>query len=192
MSPRHRTSHDERPAAEQPQAPMVPEEQYGPWKGMRPPHTHPSAVPADRYRRPSRQVPFRDVLAGFPSALVFLAGVWLLVCPWLIDHPVAAAGFSPAWNDILTGLVVAGLGAVRAVSPFRTAWAGWLAVLAGGWLVAAPFALGFEEPGQVAGATGNDIAAGGFVVALSLAGLALAAFWQRRAARETGTRNSRA
>ncbi|WP_199430538.1 SPW repeat protein [Qaidamihabitans albus] len=161
--------------------PMVPEEQYGPWKGMRPPHTNPSAVPADRYQRPGeRSVPFRDVLAGFPSAFVFLVGVWLLVDLFLLDHPGTAAGFDAMWNDVVVGAALALLGGLRAVSPFSTMWAGWLTIGLGGWLIAAPFALGFRAEADSAAATTNDMIAGGLVIVLTLVGMALTAWWRRK------------
>lgn len=170
MNPRRRTGEQSRP-------PMVPEEQYGPWKGMRPPHTNPSAVPADRYQRPSRPVPFRDVLAGFPSAMVFLSGVWLLVVPFLIEHPGTAAGVNAVWNDVGAGLVLVVLGATRAVSPFSTLWAGWLTLLVGGWLIAAPYVLGYRG-GDAAGATANDVVVGAVVIGLTVVGLLLSLRWR--------------
>ncbi|PRX43691.1 SPW repeat-containing protein [Prauserella shujinwangii] len=160
--------------------PMVPEEQYGPWKGMRPPHTHPSAVPADRYQRPrARNVPFRDVLSGFPSAIVFLVGVWLLVGQFLIDHPGTAAGISSVWNDVGVGALLVLLGSARAVVPFSTMWAGWLTLPLGGWLIAAPFVLGYQQNGDTAAAIGNDIVCGALVVVLT----ALSLGWTMRSRR---------
>lgn len=170
-------------AREQP--PMVPEEQYGPWKGMQPPYTNPSAVPTDRYQRPpARSVRFRDVLAGFPSALVFLAGVWLLVNPFLIDHPVMATGDSAVWNDMLVGGVLAVLGGIRSVAPFATVWAAWITVVIGGWLIAAPYALGYRAPGDARAVTVNDVIIGAVVIALTLVGLLLT--WRWRPQDDTG------
>ena len=35
------------------------------------------------------------------------AGLWLIAAPFVLGHPVAGAGL---WNDLIVGLVVAGLG----------------------------------------------------------------------------------
>ncbi|SFQ58948.1 SPW repeat-containing protein [Amycolatopsis arida] len=158
--------------------PLVPQEQYGPWKGMRPPYASPSAVPADRYARPARSYSFREVLAGFPNALAMLAGVWLVVSPWLLDHPGTAAGFNAAWNDILVGVLVFLVAGARAVSPYATLPWSWVPIVLGIWLVAAPYVLGFAAESRPV--TVNDIVMGALIAVLTAVGV-LTSLWGRRA-----------
>lgn len=160
---------------------MVPEEQYGPWKGMLPPYTHPSAVPMDRYQKPpARRVPFRGVLAGFPSALVGLTGVWLLAGPLLIDHPATAHTGNAVWNDLVTGGLLAVFGAIRSVSPFSTRWLAWVTIAIGAWLVASPFVLRYRAPGDVSAVTLNDVVIGALAILLTLVGLLLTQWWSKK------------
>ncbi|OQO89875.1 hypothetical protein B1813_18695 [Saccharomonospora piscinae] len=132
-----------------------------------PPRLRPAAQPP---------VPHRDVLAGLAGAVVFLAGVWLVVSPWVIEHPATAAGPDSAVTDIAAGLLLALLGGVRAVSPFAASWPGWVALILGAWLVVAPFALGYR--GDDAGdARANDVVTGAVVLLAAVAGLYLGARW---------------
>lgn len=48
-------------------------------------------------------------------------------------------------NHILVGIIVAGVAAFRAFKPLQMVWLGWVNVVAGVWLVAAPFVLGYSR-----------------------------------------------
>jgi hypothetical protein len=155
-------------------APLAPQEQDGPWKGMRPPSQEPSAVPLDRASgepAPSAAPPSRDLRAGLPNVAAFLAGVWLLVSPFLLEHPDTVAGFNAVWNDVVLGIAVALLAAVRVVAPFTSRGAGWVLVVLGVWLVLAPFVLGLTSAPPV---VVNDIVVGAIVLVFTLAGMATA------------------
>ncbi len=89
----------------------------------------------------------------------FALGLWLAVSPWLADyaaHDVATA------NAAVCGLTLA----VTAHFGFSCDQLSceWLSLVGGLWLVAAPFALGFEW-NHVAAV--NAIAVGGFIAFLS-------------------------
>ncbi len=161
--------------------PPAPEDNTGPWQGMRPPYANPSAVPqGQREVSSTSPVPYRDVLAGLPAAIVFLAGVWLVVCSWLIDQPSTVLGVGSAVPDIVAGVLLAVFGGAKAVSPFRAAWAGWAALVVGALLIIAPFALDYRG-GEAGAAMTNDVVVGAVVMALSVAALVLGARWGSRA-----------
>ncbi|SNY25664.1 SPW repeat protein [Paractinoplanes atraurantiacus] len=107
-----------------------------------------------------------------PSAFVALAGLWIAVTPLVVDD---VAGY-PAWNDVTTGLLLVLLGGLRVVRPRRTAPLGVVNVVLGGWLIAAPFVLGFAERPLVAW---NNIVAG--VLVILFAGVGTLAALLRRA-----------
>ena len=89
----------------------------------------------------------------------FALGLWLAISPWLADY----AGHNVATtNAVVIGLVLA-MSAHFGAS-CEHASCEWLGLLAGLWLVAAPFALGFEAH-HVAAV--NCVAVGAFTVALS-------------------------
>lgn len=157
--------------------PPAPEDNTGPWQGMRPSYANPSALPAGERREQSMSlVPYRYALGSLPNAIVLLSGVWLLVCAWLIEHPGTVGGMNAAVVDIVVGLLLVVFGGVRAVSSFSARWAGVVTLLLGGWLIAAPFVLGYRG-GEEGAATANDVVTGAVVVVMSVLGLVLGARW---------------
>ena len=64
------------------------------------------------------------------SALNALAGVWLILSPWILGYTRADAW----WNPIVFGAIVAVLALVRAVGGVRIAWAAGANMLIGAWL----------------------------------------------------------
>jgi uncharacterized membrane protein HdeD (DUF308 family) len=73
------------------------------------------------------------------SALNVLAGVWLLVSPWVLGTfwaPIAGL------NALLVGGAVAILAAIRLRTP-NTAILSWTNLLLGVWLFTSPFVFGF-------------------------------------------------
>jgi hypothetical protein len=105
------------------------------------------------------------------SALIALAGVWLMIEPFLIE-PIVAGNF---WNDILVGallLVLGGYNYYRRSNDElgNTAVAG-MAALLGLWLIVAPWVYGIDTPGgQVVNELGfwNDIVVGLVVLVLGV------------------------
>lgn len=97
-----------------------------------------------------------------PSTLNMLAGLWLVVSPFLLGY----AFYRPAmWNDVIVGGVVAVLAAGRAFGHLG-AWAAWTNVLLGAWLLAAPAMFNYGGAG-VAGT--NDVVTGVAIAALAIA-----------------------
>jgi hypothetical protein len=97
------------------------------------------------------------VLAAALSALAFLAGVWLVLAPFVLGYPDSAAA---RWNDIAVGAAVVVVAFVRMISPIRSVTLGWCNVGLGGWLVAAPFVLFYNDDTVATAATVNDLALG--------------------------------
>jgi hypothetical protein len=107
-----------------------------------------------------------------PHVTAFLAGVWLVLSPYVLDQRVAGL-----WNDLCAGAVLVVSGAAPLVEP-RSAKV-WRPVqfVAGAWLVAASFALGHDA---VASATRVGDVLLGIVVLVAWAVSAAAVFRARR------------
>lgn len=95
------------------------------------------------------------------SGLAVLAGVWLVVAPFVLGY---AAG-DPTPNDIVCGVVIGTLGLAQVTGAYRATWLSWATAALGVWLFVA--ALWIDDSGQ---AVGNDIVAGVVVFALGVAG----------------------
>lgn len=93
------------------------------------------------------------------SGVNALLGVWLVLVPFVLMYGVAAA----TWNDVVVGVVIATLAAVRAFGAPRANALSWTNVVLGAWLVLAPYALGYTA---LTGALWNDIIVGLLVVVL--------------------------
>ena len=95
------------------------------------------------------------------SGFVTLAGLWLLMGPFVLGH-----GDRPAamWNEIVIGAIVLVLGGVRVANPTRFAGLSWVNVIAGLWLIAAPFVCGYSD---VPRAMRNDMMVGLVIAALA-------------------------
>lgn len=106
----------------------------------------------------------------------FALGLWLAVSPWLADYSQSDAATA---NAVFVGLVLA-LGSHFEVTVDRNC-AEWLNLAGGMWLVAAPFALGFDAAPV---ATANCLAVGTFVTALAVSALSLdkefGKWWHKR------------
>ena len=97
-------------------------------------------------------------LASHPSVFVVAAGAWLMVAPFAVDDEYSG------WSDVVTGAVMVVVGIVRILAPARTAALSLINVALGGWLIAAPFALGYSA---VPAATWNDVIVGMVVIFLA-------------------------
>lgn len=95
----------------------------------------------------------------------FALGLWLAMSPWLLDYSHHEAATA---NAAIVGLMLA-LGSHFEVS-FDDLSMEWLNLVAGLWLVAAPFVLGFAALSEV---TANSIAVGSFVTVLAASALSL-------------------
>jgi hypothetical protein len=81
-----------------------------------------------------------------------------MMAPFVVDAAY------PGWSDIVTGAVMVVVATIRIVVPSRTAALSLGNVALGGWLIAAPFALGYSA---VPAATWNDVLVGMVVIVLA-------------------------
>lgn len=70
------------------------------------------------------------------SGIVFLAGIWLVISPFILGY----GSSTTAWNQIIFGAVIAILGIIR-YSALSAVWASWLSALAGLWMIVVPFVI---------------------------------------------------
>jgi hypothetical protein len=110
--------------------------------------------------------------------VTFLAGVWLLLAPFVLDYAPAPDGVGAYWNDLVVGGAIAVLALVDAVAPAQLVWFRFVNAVLGGWLIAAPFALDYEARAYALRAIGNDVAVGLLVLVTALASAVTA--YQRR------------
>jgi hypothetical protein len=88
-------------------------------------------------------------------------GLWLLIAPFVLAYNVASD--AATWNDVIVGIVVASLAAIRAFGAYSQGWLSWSNVALGVWLIITPFALGYSEH---ADPLWNDIIVGVIVASL--------------------------
>lgn len=67
-------------------------------------------------------------------------------------------------NDIIIGIIVAALAAIRISGAYQAAWLSWTNFVLGAWLVIAPFVLGYGEAAPL----WNDILLGVIILALAV------------------------
>lgn len=99
-------------------------------------------------------------LIRWDSGTNALLGIWLVIAPFTLMYGVATA----TWNDVILGLVIATLAAIRLFGAFGASALSWTNVFLGAWLVAAPFALGYVA---LTAALWNDILVGLTVMVLA-------------------------
>lgn len=94
------------------------------------------------------------------SGLDALAGLWLVLSPWVLAFQVPAA----TTNNIIFGLLITLLAAIRFFGAFNAAWVSWVNAVLGLWVLLSPWFLGFtafEVP------TTNNIILGIIVIVLA-------------------------
>ena len=109
-----------------------------------------------------------EVVATLPSRITVAAGAWLLVAPFVLSYSPTAASFHAYWNDAAAGIALVFAGLLRLTLSGRATWLAALSAGLGGWLVAAPFVLGFAATGDALRATVNEVAVGILVVVLAV------------------------
>lgn len=117
--------------------------------------------------------------ASAASAVTFLAGVWLVLAPFVLDYAPAGSGIGAYWNDLVVGVAIAMLAIVRAVAPSNVPWFSIVNVVLGAWLIVAPFVLEYDTRANDGVAIGNDLAVG-LVVIVMAATSAASTFRHRR------------
>lgn len=88
------------------------------------------------------------------------AGVWLLAAPFLLGYGAVTAAVT---NAIIIGLAVLGMAWYRTANPAKATGLSWTNAALGGWLVIAPFVLGYSA---TTAAVANDIIVGLIVLTL--------------------------
>lgn len=110
----------------------------------------------------------------------FTLGLWLAMSPWVCGY---ADQHAATGNAAYMGVALALLSHFQASFGARSAE--WLALAAGAWLVAAPFALEF---GAAALPAANSIAVGTLVMVLAASALSLdkeiEKWWRRQSLRD--------
>lgn len=96
-----------------------------------------------------------------PSLLNVVTGVWLIIAPFALGYAAYAAARN---NDIWVGIIVAVLAAGRAFGHLG-AWAAWVNVLLGAWMVVSPYMYRFA--GHDLSGT-NDTIVGLLIMAFAL------------------------
>lgn len=109
------------------------------------------------------------------TGINLVAGIWLIIAPFVLGYFGVART-----NDMIVGVIVAAIALIGAFTAWeRGTWAGWLNVIAGVWLVVAPFVLGyFGNPVN----TWNDIILGIIIGGVALLGSGTTTIHRPRAA----------
>ncbi len=115
--------------------------------------------------------------AGNFSALNAIAGIWLIISPFLIGYTANGAA---TWNSIIIGAIVLILGWIRAANLLANPGLSWINAILGIWMMIAPLALVGAAAAAVAHATyTNDIIVGIIVLVLGIASAAASSStWQ--------------
>ena len=96
------------------------------------------------------------------SLITFLAGLWLLVSPWVYR----AYGNSGAWNNWIVGALIVLLAAIRMNRPAATGLS-WVNSILGIWIFVSPWVFGYNGyPGHVI----NSLCVGLIVFCSAVAG----------------------
>jgi nitrate reductase NapE component len=133
--------------------------------------------PSEPYAGHEGASPARDD-AITASALNVLAGIWLVIAPWVLGY----ASVSSTWNDVACGGAVILLAAERASAPSRRPWLSFVNVAIGIWLIVAAFVLSSYGTEWA-----NDIILGAIVALLGLWSSAAGSDARRRPAHRIGS-----
>jgi hypothetical protein len=119
-----------------------------------------------------------------PAALMFLAGAWLIAAPFVLDYTRTLAGGRGYWIDIATGAVILVVSFFCYAVPRVASWLGFVNVILGCWLIAAPWAIGYPAEGHRDQARANDVIVGIIVAFFAVVAVTIAI--RRRRAHEEG------
>ncbi len=101
--------------------------------------------------------------AGIASGLDTLAGIWLLISPFVLGFTSVTGAMV---HNVVLGLAIGILSAIRYSKPAQNIGLSWLNVALGFWLLISPWCVGFSV---VPSATVNNMMFG--IVVISLASL---------------------
>lgn len=94
------------------------------------------------------------------SGLNILAGLWLIIAPFVLNYGDLRQALG---NDVIVGIAIASIALVRVFGAYRAQWLSWVNFILGGWLIIAPFILGY---GRLV-PTSNDFILGTIVLSLA-------------------------
>ncbi|SNT63471.1 hypothetical protein SAMN05421812_115106 [Asanoa hainanensis] len=109
---------------------------------------------------------------SLPNALLLIAGVWLIISRFVFDYPLAGATAGGVLNGVVIGIAVAILALVRMSAYRSNPMINAVTVVAGGWMMASPWAFGYPHFGTFGRPGWSDIIVGGFIIAFGLLGAA--------------------
>jgi hypothetical protein len=115
--------------------------------------------------------------------IVLAFGVWLLCSPWWLEYFTGSPytdQTAASWNSIISGLVVAYFAIWALTLPEK--WEEWINLVLGLWLVASPWALGFDT---YTIAKVNMLVVGGVIALFAAVGLGRQYFSTRAPSRTT-------
>lgn len=75
------------------------------------------------------------------SGLDALAGIWLLLSPFILRFLPGAA----VTNNVLVGIVIAILAIIRFSGAYEQAWISWINAILGVWVLISPWVLQFAD-----------------------------------------------
>jgi hypothetical protein len=107
---------------------------------------------------PPRRPDWRSEVVG-ASGLNIIAGIWLIISPWVL-------GFNSGdsyWNPIICGIIVGVIGLIRAGGAYRASELSWINALVGVWLFISAWWLASSNQ-----AIWNDLVLGVIVFVLAL------------------------
>lgn len=99
------------------------------------------------------------------SGLNLLAGLWLIIAPWLLGYDTVPAAL---WNDSVVGIAVVILAGLRMLAPARHLGISRINAVLGLWLIVSPFVLQYGEGFVMRNvAFWNDVVLGSIVFVLA-------------------------
>lgn len=107
---------------------------------------------------PSARRPRRAERSG-AGAISAMAGLWLIMAPWLLRYHSSAA----RWNDVACGTIIALVALFQLTGPYPAKSLSWIIALTGDWLFAEAFVVE-----QSRFASWNDVVFGIIVVLLAI------------------------
>ena len=124
-----------------------------------------------------------------PNALLLIAGVWLIISRFVFDYPLAGSTAGGVLNGVVIGLFVALLALVRMSAYRSNPMINLVTVVAGGWMMASPWAFGYPHFGTNGRPGWSDIIVGGAIILFGLLGFASQAVRRRLTGRRMGMLN---
>ncbi len=94
------------------------------------------------------------------SGINVLAGIWLILSPYIFGY----SGARGASNEIVMGILIGIVALIRVLTPFSSGWLSWLNVLFGLWLLVSPFTRGYAVTSLI----WNDIIVGIIVAVMAV------------------------